>query len=59
MEYEKLYDKISEVCCDINDFYMQQWEKNGKVDSLVLVLQSAADNLKAVAHQLEEHLAWD
>jgi predicted translin family RNA/ssDNA-binding protein len=61
MEYEQLYDKIIDVTNNVHTYCGKMYfeNKNPKTSELLQKLSDAATNLHEIAHELEEHLAWD
>jgi hypothetical protein len=63
IEYEQLYDKIQDVTNDIANFCgeanMEGWFSDGMTNQLLSRFSEAASQLSDIAHEIEEHLAWD
>ena len=63
VEYEKLYDEIQNTTNNINNFcgfsIMDDSTTDEYTIKLMEELQDLASKLSNVAHELEEHLAWD
>lgn len=61
-EYEKLYDQIQEVTNNallFCGFQKLMGENSKKTAELLDKLMEAATEFADVAHELEEHFAWD
>ena len=62
-EYEQLYDNIQSVTNDISNFVgwklMNNEVINEQTKMLFDSLADAASKLSNIAHEVEEHLAWD
>lgn len=60
-DFEKLYDEIISVCAKTTEFCGERiFETDDEVEiARYRKLRDAVENLHDVAHELEEHLAWD
>lgn len=60
-KYEKLYDEIISVCAKTTEFCGENiFESDDEAEiARYRKLRDAVENLHDVAHELEEHLAWD
>lgn len=63
IEYEQLYDKVQDVTNDILNFCgeanSEGWFSDGMTNQLLSRFSEAASQLSDIAHEIEEHLAWD
>ena len=61
-EYERLYDKITEVTNEVIVFCGGTKFAGGLTDAesdMLTRLMARAGELQEVAHEVEEHFAWD
>ena len=63
IEYEQLYDKVQDITNDIVNFCgeanLEGWFSDGMTNQLLSRFSEAASQLSDIAHEIEEHLAWD
>lgn len=62
ISYEQLYNEIIDIDDKIREYYINMYSaENANPETMKRLknLADAAANLHEVAHELEEHLAWD
>ena len=61
-KYEEIYDDVISVTAEINEFcstLLFEGKIPERTREIVEKLQSTQSDLHEIAHELEEHLAWD
>ena len=63
MDYEKLYEEIQSVTNKVTNFVgfslLLNESADEKTKELLRSLSDAASKISDIAHEVEEHLAWD